>query len=356
MLGFLGKIHNNMAKYRVLIVDDQPDVRAVLKSGIETLNADINVVAVLSGEEAMLEIAFQSFDLLVADVGLPGITGLELLTKLGKRKLAMRVILITGLVNAKVRRAVAEAGVVACLLKPIELADFLDAVKQSLDLVEAAHIDQDIDGTEAPFESISARLIDLSQELNAITAIILDDRGRALFRAGAFPDASVETGLFDALLAVIGASNRVVNYLTSSPPNDLMYFASSRYDVFLAHIDTPYVLMIALFPLGVNDKFNSCVQIVRVGLQDLHKLFKQIDVPIASTEHTELQEEEIVVENADDAQVIEALFETKVALDGVDAFWDTVEIDSKHENSNIDVLSFEQAHQLGLTPDEPDEA
>ena len=53
----------------------------MLKSGVETLGSDFSVVAVPSGEEAVLEIAMQRFDLLVTDVRLPGISGLEVLRR-----------------------------------------------------------------------------------------------------------------------------------------------------------------------------------------------------------------------------------------------------------------------------------
>jgi len=355
MQGFLGRIHSNMVKSRILIVEDQADLRAVFKSGIETLDADIDVVTVPSGEEAMLEIACQPYDLLVADVDLPGISGLELVTKLQKRGSAIKVIFITGMVDPQIRRAVADAGVDAYFLKPIEMTEFLDAVERSLGLIKVAPLDQDVNGIEKPFQGMTDRLIDLRQELDAISAIILDDHGRALVRAGDLPDASMEAGLYQALMAVFGASERVAKYLATSPPDDLMYFAGSKFDILLAHIGIPYALVIALNPLGANDEIDTFVQMVRVGLKDLLNMFEHIGVTITPTEYTELQKDEVIVEDAVDAQLIESMFETKAALNGVDAFWDTAVKSSKPEAGKIDELSFEQAQQLGLTPEDPDQ-
>ncbi len=67
-----------MGKQRILIVEDQRDVRRLLRAGLETLELDLEIIDVPSGEEALLLSTRQPFDVLVADVRLPGISGLEL--------------------------------------------------------------------------------------------------------------------------------------------------------------------------------------------------------------------------------------------------------------------------------------
>ena len=82
-----------MAKYQILIVDDQREMRMVLRSGIESLGAEFQVVDVPSGEEALLEISMREIDLLVADVRLPGISGLELILRARAHKPGMSCLL-----------------------------------------------------------------------------------------------------------------------------------------------------------------------------------------------------------------------------------------------------------------------
>ncbi|MDH5508278.1 MAG: response regulator, partial [Anaerolineae bacterium] len=69
-----------MAGYTILIVDDQREVSRVLRSGLESLDADFAIKELLSGEEALLEIK-SGVDLLVSDLKLPGISGMELMEK-----------------------------------------------------------------------------------------------------------------------------------------------------------------------------------------------------------------------------------------------------------------------------------
>ena len=61
---------------RVLIVDDDPDIRDVVAAMLEAV--DLSVVAVASGEEALVRVHAERFDLLVLDWNLPKMTGLDL--------------------------------------------------------------------------------------------------------------------------------------------------------------------------------------------------------------------------------------------------------------------------------------
>ena len=125
-----------MDRYRVIIVDDHHDVRRMLHAWVKTLGPQYDVLAMPSGEEAILDASRQPVDLLIADFRLPGITGLELMAKIKRRYPDLKVILITGMSDPKIRRQVAEAGADAFFIKPVEMPDFLDAVERLLGTVE----------------------------------------------------------------------------------------------------------------------------------------------------------------------------------------------------------------------------
>ena len=193
-------------KYRVLIVDDQREVRRMLSAGVETLGPEFSVLAVPSGEEAVLELSLQKFDLLVTDVRLPGISGLEVLRRVRTSRPDLKIILITGILDPVIRRNVADAGADAFFLKPIEIADFLDAVERCLGLVNdkmpASNL---LLSADTPEESISERLTGLRQELDAFSTILLDELGRVVAQAGELPDETTATeALFPALMRARG--------------------------------------------------------------------------------------------------------------------------------------------------------
>ena len=74
-----------MARYHILIVDDQRDVRLLLRTSLETLKLDLEIIDVPSAEEALLVLGKEQIDLMVVDIRLPGMSGLELHDRAGKR-------------------------------------------------------------------------------------------------------------------------------------------------------------------------------------------------------------------------------------------------------------------------------
>lgn len=80
--------------YSILVVDDEPLIR---KSLYETLKiAGFDCHTALNGEEALSLIGSKTFDILITDMMLPKMSGLELLTAVKKRSPSTEVILITG--------------------------------------------------------------------------------------------------------------------------------------------------------------------------------------------------------------------------------------------------------------------
>lgn len=352
-----------MAKYRVLIVDDQREVRTVLQAAIESLGREFHVLAVPSAEEAQLELSATKIDLLIADVRLPGISGLELLKRTRQRNPDLRVILITGSVDPKVRREVADANADAFFLKPIETADFLDAVERALGIVEVStRIDYEAElAGDVPSESISERLTALRQELDAISAVLLDDRGRPVARAGDLPDASAENNLFPALMAAFSAADRIAHFLERNPPNNLAYYSGVKYDLFLTHVGDAYALLVVLNPLVLQADISILLGKVYKGLADLQKILTHMGVAMVADApelpyQVEPEDELIEIEVGAEPE-LEALLsdESGGALGETDlnAFWDKLADDEANRGiTSADALTYEQARQLGLAPEE----
>jgi two-component system chemotaxis response regulator CheY len=65
---------------RVLIVEDSPTMRALLRAALEELDVPVKVVEATSGFEALRLLPRESFDLIVTDINMPDINGLELVS------------------------------------------------------------------------------------------------------------------------------------------------------------------------------------------------------------------------------------------------------------------------------------
>jgi two-component system response regulator DesR len=116
---------------RVLLAEDQAMVRGAL-AALLGLEADIEVLgAAADGEAAWRELQRLAPDVLVTDIEMPGLSGLELAQRVQRHQLPTRVVIVTTFARPGFLRRALDAGVVGYLLKdapPEHLADALRSV------------------------------------------------------------------------------------------------------------------------------------------------------------------------------------------------------------------------------------
>ena len=108
-----------MANRTILIVDDEERVRDSLSRALEDTRTE--VTAVSSGEEALRAIADRSPDLVISDVRMPAMSGLELLRLLEERAPAIDVVLMTAYDDLQTVAGAMRDGAVDFLVKPLDL-------------------------------------------------------------------------------------------------------------------------------------------------------------------------------------------------------------------------------------------
>ena len=121
---------------RILIVDDQHEVVRMLRSSLELSGRACSVIDVRSGEEALIELTRGPIHLLITDLRLPGISGLELLQRYKQLHPQARSIVITGQPTQELQKKAEELGIVALFQKPIGTNYFLEAVDRALGTFE----------------------------------------------------------------------------------------------------------------------------------------------------------------------------------------------------------------------------
>ncbi len=113
---------------RILIVDDDPGQRSLLDSFLRSQGFQTLVVA--SGESALAALRSESFQMMISDVRMPGLSGLETLRRARQEQAVLPVLLVTA--YADIREAVdaMRDGAVNYLPKPIDLDELLAIVQQ----------------------------------------------------------------------------------------------------------------------------------------------------------------------------------------------------------------------------------
>ncbi|MFL6592026.1 MAG: response regulator transcription factor [Luteimonas sp.] len=118
---------------RVLLAEDQAMVRGAL-SALLGLERDIEVVgAAADGESAWRELQRLKPDVLVTDIEMPGLTGLELAQRLQRQEWKTRVIIVTTFARPGFLRRALDAGVAGYLLKDAPSEQLADAVRRVRD-------------------------------------------------------------------------------------------------------------------------------------------------------------------------------------------------------------------------------
>ena len=111
----------------VLVVDDEPDVEALFRQQFrKDLRAQRFVMDFAnSAADALSRIAAtieQSLILILSDINMPGMTGLEMLPKVKAMRPDVPVIMITAYGDPDTRRKAIEGGAMGLLTKPIDFA------------------------------------------------------------------------------------------------------------------------------------------------------------------------------------------------------------------------------------------
>jgi len=106
---------------RILLVEDSADTREALQRLFQ--RRECKVATAASGEEALEMVQHEVPDIIVSDIGLPGISGLELMIRLRARPECRNIVTValSGLGREQDIRNAAEAGFDAHLLKPVDI-------------------------------------------------------------------------------------------------------------------------------------------------------------------------------------------------------------------------------------------
>jgi hypothetical protein len=294
---------------------------------------------------------------------LPGISGLELTERTEIRNPGLKLVLMTGLTEPKIRRQVANAGADAFFFKPFEIRDVLDTIQELLGLVQPELPGSTEDELGEEPQTLSERLAELREQLGALAAALLDERGEIMAQAGALPDEASSETLLSALVTTCNAARKVVLPLGESSFRDLVYFPRQRYDLVVSNVGGSLVLLLVIESAKWNDAMLSgWLGAIRMAVQDLQEILSRMGVTVDEVQVEETagalgDEIEAEIDLAEVLPELDAVFEKadqEIKPEEVDAFWESLASEEIQTDqiTRADAISYEQAQQLGLAPEE----
>ncbi len=116
-----------MVKVKILVIEDEPKVVAFLKKGLEEQGYDVD--AVYDGQIGEKMINNEDYDLIILDVIIPGINGIELCKRIREKDNQIPILMLTALGTTDDKVEGFDAGADDYLVKPFEFKELLARIK-----------------------------------------------------------------------------------------------------------------------------------------------------------------------------------------------------------------------------------
>jgi two-component system response regulator FixJ len=120
----------NISKLHIFFVDDEPKVRELVGGTLE--QAGFKASCFASAADCLEQLRADKCDLLITDVKLPGMSGIELLTEAKRLAPSLPVLVVTGYGDIPMAVRVMKAGAADFIEKPLERQVLLSAVEFAL--------------------------------------------------------------------------------------------------------------------------------------------------------------------------------------------------------------------------------
>jgi two-component system, OmpR family, response regulator len=118
-----------MEDFRVLIVDDEPDFLETIVKRLR--KRKIDATGINSGKTALELLEGQHFDVVILDVRMPGMDGIETLREMKRMRPLMEVIMLTGHASVESGMEGMQQGAFDYVMKPAEIDDLIEKVRQA---------------------------------------------------------------------------------------------------------------------------------------------------------------------------------------------------------------------------------
>ena len=164
---------------RVLVVDDEDDMLWMLQRNLNKGMSDVEILAAGSGEEALAVLSDKKIHLVITDINMPGMNGLDLLIEINNRYPDTGVIIMTAYPSNSFERQAMAGGSLRFVEKPFDINDMREIVGNAL---------KTSDGFQGTLDGID--LVDivqfngLSKATSALKVTTDEQEGMIFFKKG----------------------------------------------------------------------------------------------------------------------------------------------------------------------------
>lgn len=254
----------------VLIVDDEEKVVFFLRESLEELGRDFTIGTAGSAEEALEKIKSRPYDLVISDLRMPGIDGLQLLERVKQTHPNTRFILMTAYGSDEVEARAHGLEVYRYITKPFHVSDLLTVTRQALSDLTV----REENGFAVPddhTDAVSRTLSNLRFEVGAQCVLLADLQGHIVSEVGITQ--GLETGTLMPLVAQgLTSVSGIAQYLQDEETFNLHFHEGKRYDIYSTSVADDLFLTI-IFDRGKQPSRIGMVWLyAKRAIQDLLKV------------------------------------------------------------------------------------
>jgi CheY-like chemotaxis protein len=232
----------NPDRKRILIVDDDEKLATLLQESLRTLGGGYDVVTAGGTDEALAKVSKRSFDLVITDLMMPEVDGLQLLEALKAINPSIVTVAMTAFNSREIRAKAERFGIYHYLAKPFSVHEFRQCVIDAFK--EAEQTQEVIAFSEEQLKAIERNLSSLRTGVRAHSVVLIDSAGKIISLQ------SIERGLdMTSLSNALVKGNAAVaaelaNLLGGWPICRLCYHEGDDYNVCVYTLSEDFSLVI----------------------------------------------------------------------------------------------------------------
>jgi len=325
---------------QILVVDDYFQMLEFLRSVLEFSHHEYQVLAVPSAEEGVFELRRTSFDLVITDVRLPGMSGFDMVRRIKKFDPDIPVIMITAYSTEQGKKEADELGVRRYFKKPLDPDELLAAVHSILYGAEETEpeIVPQSDGTTLPAE-VRHRLETLRSDTGARFVMLSDLNGQIVVDGGGIQDLDLPA-LASGIAESMQTSFQLAQQLESPEPFTIQYQSGSDFDLYFANVGREYIVSIFFDAKARRGRLGTVWVFAQRAIGDLRELLAERE-SVTATSQSEIPDLVETAEAKEPPETAESE-ETPVNVEQTPPPEDVVAESAETEGENFDPESTQE--------------
>ncbi len=239
----------NPDRKRILIVDDDEKLATLLQESLRTLGEDYDVATAGGTDEALVKVSKRSFDLVITDLMMPEVDGLQLLEALKAINPSIITVAMTAFDSEEIRAKAKHLRIYRYLTKPFSVKEFRQCVVEAFR--QAEQIQEATAFSEEQLKAIGRTLSSLRTSVRAHSVALIDSTGKIISRQSVQRDLDM-TSLCSALVAGnASVAAEMASLLGGWPTCRISYHEGNDYNVCAYTLNEDFALVI-VFGRGVK--------------------------------------------------------------------------------------------------------